>query len=328
MLVINARQVRELLPMKEAIEVDKQAFLLHSAGQTEVPVRQGFEIPGRGSVLFMPAYVKGDIGSVGIKIVSVFPGNLAKGITSVPAQVLLVDCETGVVKALMDGSEITRVRTGAIAGAATDILARRDAAVGALFGTGGQAAAQLEALLCVRPLKEVRVFDLLSDRIAPFIENNRELAARYGAKLTAARSSEEAVDGADVITTVTTAKTPVFDGNRVKRGAHVNGVGSFLPASRELDERLLSRARVFVDNREAVLAEAGDFLIPAAAGDYDLNDIAGEIGDVIAGKLAGRASDDDITVLKTVGYAVLDVVAAQTIYEKAVASGAGAAIDL
>jgi ornithine cyclodeaminase len=328
MLVINARQVRELLPMKEAIEADKKAFLLHSAGQTEVPVRQWFEIPGRGSVLFMPAYVKGEVGSVGVKIVSVFPGNLAKGITSVPAQVLLVDCETGVVKALMDGSEVTRVRTGAIAGAATDILARRGAAVGALFGTGGQAPAQLEALLCARPLKEVRVFDLNTERIAPFIESNRALAERYGAKLTAAGSSDEAIDGADVITTVTTAKTPVLDGSRVKRGAHVNGVGSFLPASRELDERLLSRARVFVDNREAVLAEAGDFLIPAAAGAYDLNDIAGEIGDVLAGKLAGRTSDDEITVLKTVGYAVLDVAAAHAIYKNAAATGTGSEIDL
>ncbi|MDR3164744.1 MAG: ornithine cyclodeaminase family protein [Synergistaceae bacterium] len=328
MLVINAHQVRKLLPMKEAIEINKKAFLLHSAGQTEVPVRLGFDIPGRGSVLFMPAYVKGDIGSVGVKIVSVFPGNLAKGMTSVPAQMLLIDCETGVVKALMDGSEITRVRTGAISGAATDILARRDASAGALFGTGGQASAQLEAMLCARPLKEVRIFDLLPERTTTFIESNRELAEKYGAKLIAAGSSDEAIDGADMITAVTTSKTPVFDGTKVKRGAHVNGVGSFQPTSRELDEHLLSRARVFVDNREAVLAEAGDFLIPAAAGAYDLNTIAGEIGDVLAGRLAGRESDDEITVLKTVGYAVLDVAAAHTIYENAAATGTGTYIDL
>jgi ornithine cyclodeaminase len=177
-------------------------------------------------------------------------------------------------------------------------------------------------------LKEVRIFDLNAERIAPFIESNRELAERYGARLAAAGSSDGAIDGADVITTVTTSKTPVFDGARVKRGAHVNGVGSFLPTSRELDEKILSRARVFVDNREAVLAEAGDFLIPAAAGTYDLNAIAGEIGDVLAGKLAGRESDDEITVLKTVGFAVLDVVAADAIYKKAVAAGTGFEIDI
>jgi ornithine cyclodeaminase len=314
--------------MKEAIECDKRAFLLHSSGETEVPVRPGFELEGRGSVLFMPAYVKGGIDSVGVKIVSVFPGNAAKGLPVVPAQMLLVDSETGMVKALMNGSEVTRLRTGAISGAATDVLARPDARTAALFGTGGQAPSQLEALLCVRPIKEVRVFDALEEKIAPFIEKNQALAERYGARLVAARSSGEAIDGADVVTTVTTSKTPVFDGSRVARGAHVNGVGSFLPASRELDENLLNRARVFVDNTEAVLAEAGDFLIPAKSGRYDLKNIAGEIGDVLTGKLAGRTSDDEITVLKTVGYAVLDVVAAHKIYENALTRGIGLQTDI
>jgi len=328
MLLINAEQVRELLPMKDAIDADKRAFLLHSAGEAEVPVRIGFEIEGRGSILAMPAYVKGDIGRVGVKLVSVFPGNLEKGLTSVPAQVLLFDSETGFVRAMMSGAEVTRIRTGAISGAATDILARRDARTAALFGTGGQAVSQLEAILCVRPIKEVRIFDLLAERISPFIERNSAIADRYGAKLIEAKSSDEAIDDADVITTVTTAKTPVFDGSRVKPGAHVNGVGSFLPTSRELDEKLLQRARVFVDNREAVLAEAGDFLIPAASDDYDLGDIAGEIGDVLAGKLTGRTSDDEITVLKTVGYAVLDVVAASKIYDNAISRGVGVEIDI
>ncbi len=327
MLLIDASEVRELLPMKEAIEADKQAFLLHSAGETEVPVRPGFAMPG-GSALFMPAYVKGDVNRVGIKIVSVFPGNAAKGIPVVPAQVLLLDSDTGEVCAMMNGSEVTRIRTGAIAGAATDILARKDASVGALFGTGGQAVSQLEAILCARPLKEVRVYDALTDRIAPFVEKNMALAEKYGARLVAAKSSDAAVDGADVVTAVTTSSTPVFDGARITRGAHVNGVGSFLPDARELDETLLNRARVFVDNREAVLAEAGDFLIPAKTGAYKLSDIAGELGDVLAGKLDGRTDDDQITVMKTVGYAVLDVVAAYRIYENARKRGIGREIDL
>ena len=328
MLLIDAQEVRELLPMAEAIEADKQAFLLHSGGETEVPVRPGFRIPDRGSVLFMPAYVKGEFNRVGIKIVSVFPGNAAKGIPVVPAQVLLVDSETGEVCALMNGSELTRIRTGAISGAATDILARKDAAVGALFGTGGQAASQLEALLCARPLEEVRISDAFPDRIAPFIERNAALAEKYGARLVAAESADDAIDGADVITTVTTSATPVFDGAKVAPGAHVNGVGSFLPETRELDEVLLNRARVFVDNREAVLSEAGDFLIPAKSGAYDLTNIAGELGDVLAGKLPGRTADDQITVMKTVGYAVLDVVAACRVYENARSRGVGREIEI
>jgi ornithine cyclodeaminase len=328
MLLINAKEVRELFPMKEAIEANKQAFLLHSAGETEVPVRIGFDVEGRGSVLAMPAYVKGDVKRVGVKLVAVFPGNIERGLTSVPAQVLIFDSDTGFVRAMMSGAEVTKIRTGAISGAATDILARRDAAVFALFGTGGQAASQLEAVLCVRAIKEVRVFDVSPDRIPPFIEANRALAGQYGTKLIAAKSPTEAIDGADVITAVTTSKTPVFDGAMVGSGAHVNGVGSFLPDSRELDERLLNRARVFVDNREAVMAEAGDFLIPAASGDYDMCKIAGEIGDVLAGKIRGRSSDDEITVLKTVGFAVLDVVSAHRIYENAVRRGMGVEVEI
>jgi ornithine cyclodeaminase len=328
MLLINAGQARELLPMKEAIEADKHAFLLHSAGETEVPVRTGFELPGRGSALVMPAYVKGDIDTVGVKIISVFPGNPARGLPAVPAQILLIDSATGAVRAMINGTEVTRIRTGAISGAATDVLARKNSSVAAIFGAGGQAAAQIEAILCVRPIREVRVFDPVHERAVSFIESNSELAKRYGAELAAAKSSDEAVDGADVITTVTTSNTPVFDGSLVKKGAHVNGVGSFLPSSRELDEKLLNRAKVFVDNSEAVLAEAGDFLIPAAAGAYDLNAIAGEIGGVLAGKLKGRASDDEVTVLKTVGYAVLDVVAADRIYRSAVLKGIGTEIDI
>jgi ornithine cyclodeaminase len=327
MLVLNASEVRELFPMREAIEADKKAFLLHSSKETDVPVRIRFDLDG-GSVLFMPARIKGDVGRVGIKIVSVFPGNVTKNIPVVPAQVLLVDSKTGEVCALMSGSEITRIRTGAVSGAASDILARKDSSTAALFGTGGQAASQLEALLCVRPIKEVRVFDKAPERIAAFIEANRALAERYGACLKAAASPDDTIDGADIITTVTTSKDPVFDGARVTEGAHVNGVGSFTPTSRELDAKLLSRARVFVDNREAVLAEAGDFLIPASEGLYDIADIAGEIGDVLAGKLSGRTSDDEITVLKTVGYAVLDVVAAYHVYKNAVAKGAGREIDV
>ena len=328
MLLINAKEVRELLPMKKAIEADKKAFLMHSMGQTEVPVRTHFDVEGRGSVLVMPAYVKGDVGRVGVKLVSVFPDNSKRGLTSVPAQVLIFDPETGFVQAMMSGTEVTKIRTGAISGAATDILARRDANVFALFGTGGQAASQLEAVLCVRSIKEVRVFDAVSDKISPFIEANRTLAEQYGASLSAANSPAEAIDGADVITAITTSSTPVFDGTMVKKGAHVNGVGSFLPASRELDEHLLNRARVFVDNREAVMVEAGDFLIPAANGDYNTDKIVGEIGDVLAGKLTGRCSDGDITVLKTVGYAVLDVVAAHIIYANAVARGIGTEVGI
>lgn len=328
MLLLNGAEVRKLLPMKAAIEADKKAFLLHATGETEVPVRPGFTVAGKGSVLFMPAYVKGDINQIGVKIVSVFPGNFEKGIPVVPAQVLLVDSETGEVSAMINGVEITRIRTGAISGAATDILANKEASVAALFGTGGQAVAQLEALFCVRPIKEVRIFDTLAERAEQFVKRNSALAEQYGAKLKMVTSSDEAISGADVVTTVTTSKEPVFDGMKIRKGTHINGVGSFTPDKRELGDELLNRARVFVDNREAVLQEAGDFLIPAQVGRYDPGNIIGEIGGVLSGELEGRTSAEDITVLKTVGYAVLDVVAAWQVYCEALQQGVGTLIDI
>lgn len=327
MLVINSSEVRALLPMKEAIEADKQAFLLHATRQTEVPVRTAFKLEG-GTALVMPAWVRGDIDRVGVKIISVFEGNRAKGLPVVPAQMVLFDSETGEVAAIINGVELTRVRTGAISGAAIEILAREDASVGALFGTGGQASAQLEAMLCARPLKEVRIFDTVRDRIAPFIGAHRELAERHGASLVEASSSDGAIDEADIITAVTTSAVPVFDGARVRDGAHVNGVGSFTPDKRELDEAIIRRARVYVDNMDAVMEEAGDILIPIADGRFSQSAIVGEIGGVLAGTVRGRESASEITLLKTVGFAVLDVIAAVRVYENAVERGMGSRVDI
>lgn len=323
MLILNAEEIRSVFPMKEAIEADKQAFLLHSRGQTEVPVRISFSVQKDDKSQFMPAFVKGDIHRVGIKIVSTFMENPSRGLPVVTAQVLLLDPETGMVCAMMDGTEVTKIRTGAISGAATDILARADAEVGALFGTGAQARSQLEAMLTARRLREVRVFDKNPEWIRAFIERCAPLAESFGTKLAAASSTDAAIDQADVITSVTTSKTPVFDGKRVREGAHVNGVGSYTPNARELDLEILKRSRVYVDNREAVLAEAGDFLIPIASGDYSSGQIIGELGEVIDGKVQGRLTPKDITVMKTVGFAVLDVVAAYRIYTKALEQAKG-----
>lgn len=328
MIVLNAEQVRELFPMKDAIKSNKDAFLLHSSGETEVPVRISFKVKENSTSQFMPAFVKSYVNRVGVKVVSTFPENASKGEPVVCAQVLLLDPEDGTVAAMMNGTEITRIRTGAISGAATDVLARPDAKIGALFGTGGQAMGQLEAMLTVRDLEEVRVYDVLEDRIAPFIERVSGMAERFGVRLVAAKSSDDAIDGADVITTATISKTPTFKGSLVKKGAHVNGVGSYTPDARELDFDLISRASVFVDNREAVFAEAGDLIIPVEEGRYSFDNVKGELGDVLSGKIPGRVSPEQITVMKTVGYAVLDVVAAWNIYNKAVERGIGEKIDV
>lgn len=327
MLILSAQDIREVFPMKDAIAADKEAFVLHSRGETEVPVRISFTVQKDDKSQFMPAFVKGDINRVGIKIVSTFMDNPARGLPVVTAQVLLLDPETGMVCAMMNGTEVTKIRTGAISGAATDILARNDAKVGALFGTGAQAQSQLEAMLTVRKLEEVRVFDKNPEWVKAFVGRCEPLAERFGTRLVEAASPREAVDQADVITSVTTSKTPVFDGKDVKEGAHVNGVGSYTPQARELDFDLIDRSRVYVDNREAVLAEAGDFLIPIGEGKYSAGRILGELGEVLDGNVPGRQSPLDITVMKTVGYAVLDVVAAYRIYTRALELGRGRELD-
>jgi ornithine cyclodeaminase len=256
--------------------------------------------------------------------VSTFSGNTEKNLPVVGATMLLLDPETGLVNALIDGTELTRMRTGAVSGLATELLANEDASVGALFGTGGQAASQLEAVLTARKLKEVRIYDTFPERIKPFIERVSSVAEVFGTRLVAASSSDEAIDQADVITAVTTATNPVFDGSRVNSGAHVNGVGTYVPHKRELDSAIIRRAgKIYVDNMEAIMAEAGDLLIPIKEGHLKKEDISGELGDLILGRTPGRASHNEITVMKTVGFATLDIVIAHKVYSKAIQKGVG-----
>lgn len=326
MLFITANDVKNLFTMRDAIESDRQAFSVQAEGKTLIPVRTNFEVRDGCVSSFMPGFISA-IPQVGIKIVSTFSENIKKNLPVVSATVLLVDPDTGLVSALLDGTEITRLRTGAVSGLATELLAKKDASLGALFGTGGQALSQLEALLTVRKLSEVRVYDKLEDCIHGFIERAKPVAEKYHTTLVAAKSSDDAIDGADIITTVTTTTNPVFDGNKVKQGAHINGVGTFMPFKRELDETIILRAdRIFVDNMDAVMSEAGDLLIPMSEGKFKKEDIAGELGDLISGKVPGRAAPTDITIMKTVGFATLDIVIAYNIYKKAIAEGVGTTI--
>ncbi len=329
MLLLSRDEILSIFSMRDAIEADKKAFVLHSEGRARVPLR--INVPNEaesGQFMFMPAYV-GGLNMAGVKIVSFFPGNAARNIPVVPATVALIDGETGLVSAILEGTTLTQLRTAAISGAATELLSNPHSRIAALFGTGGQAPAQLEALLTVRPLKEVRVFDVDPKRTAAFVKHNQPLADRFGATLVAAESSDQAVDGADVITTVTTSAKPVFDGKSIKPGCHINGVGSYTPTMREIPSDVLARAgRIFVDNREAVLAEAGDFLIPMGEGMFSSDRIAGELGELILGRVKGRTNPGEITVMKTVGFATLDTVTAAAIVEKARAAGAGKEIAL
>lgn len=329
MLVISGEEIRTLYPMKDAIDATKRAFRLFSEGKTHVPLRTNLPVKeNNGQVLFMPAFVGDEKPAVGIKIVSVFVDNPAKGLPAVPSTVLLVDAENGFVKALMNGTVLTQIRTGAASGAATDLLARHDSKVGALFGAGGQAEFQLEAMITARTLEEVRVFDPRIENCRAFIDRIKDREPFSRVRLVAAETSDEAVRGADIITAATTARRPVFSADSVKPGAHINGVGSYTPEMQELDPRLLNLAgKIYMDSIDAVLAESADLINPLKEKTFSRDSITGELGELAAGTKPGRASSEEITLFKTVGIAVQDVVAAEEIFRRAEIHKAGKTIS-
>jgi ornithine cyclodeaminase len=329
-LILKECDISSMITMSDIIEADKEALSIYSSQKSNIPLRSNLNVPEfNGQCLFMNGYAA-PAKALGVKIVSVYPENINKNLTSVPATMVLVDAETGMVNSLIDGTYLTRLRTGAISGLATDILSRKDSKIFALFGTGGQAVTQLEAVLTVRKIEEVRVFDIFKDRAKEFAKKMSEkFSKKFNVKIFAAESSDAAVDNADIITTVTTSKKPVFDANKVKKNVHINGVGSYTPEMIEIPGEILVKAnKIYVDTRDGAVNESGDLITPIKNGLINKEKINGELGEVINGLIKGRENDDEMTFFKTTGSAVLDLVAAQKIYEMAKAKGVGQMVDL
>lgn len=328
LLMLSAEDVRRAVPMSEAIEVVKGAFAQLSTGKAAVPLRTQLPVePHEGITLFMPAYLS-ETDDLGVKIVSVFPRNLDKGLPTIFAIVIAVDASTGCPTAVMDGTYLTALRTGAASGAATDLLARKDARVAAVFGAGAQARTQLLAVCEVRDIKRAWVYDVVRERAEAYVEEMRG-KGRIPADLRVASSPSEAVREADVICTATTSSTPVFNGDELKPGVHINAIGSFTPEMQEVDEATIRRAdKIVVDSREACLAEAGDLIIPLRKGLITEADIYAELGEIAAGLKPGRERDDEITYFKTVGNAVQDVSVARRVLEKARQMGLGQEVEI
>lgn len=318
--VLSSDEIRAVVGMPDAIDAVAAAYRALSGGRAQAPTRLGLNPPG-GVALFMPAYLA-DTGALGAKIVSVFQENPDRGMPSVHGIVLMVDPETGAPMALMDGTYLTALRTGAGSGVATDILAREDARVLTVFGAGAQARTQIEAVRVVRPIEEIRI-------VSRGGSTAKRLAAELqGVETRALDDPEEAVRGADLICCATTSSVPVFPASAVKAGVHVNGIGSFKPDMQEIGADLLLRARVFVDAREAALAEAGDLIIPIEAGIFGEDHIVAEIGEVLAGDAPGRTSADEITCFKSVGTAVQDMAVGLLAVRQAEKRGLGSLVDL
>jgi ornithine cyclodeaminase len=299
--------IKRALPMPKAIEVMREAFRALHGGQVTMPVRLGLNTPN-GLNLFMPAYIAG--GGLGQKVVTVYGGNPVRGLPTIHAVVLLINPETGQPQALVEGTYLTALRTGAVTGLATDILANSQACVLTVFGAGGQAPSQIEAVCAVRPIEEVRIIsrgdsaEMLAMKLAELDPTRHYIA-------TADR--KQAVLSADVIVCTTTAREPLFDGNWVRPGTHVNAVGAYTPQMREVDAVLLKRAIVTVDQREAALHEAGDLLIPIRSGEWQSDQIQADLGELVTGAKHFPYHADRITFFKSDGLAVEDIAAAQAV---------------
>lgn len=322
MLLLNKEDIKKIFSMKDAIEADKECYKLFSEGKFDVPLRAVIS-GSHGNFLFMPAYCE-EMSAAGLKIVNIMPGNTAKGLPASIGQVLLIDGETGVVKALMDGTYVTALRTAAASGAAFDLLGVKDAEVGAMIGTGSQAMCQLEAMLSSRPLKEVRVAARNYEKTKAFVEKAREELSDYGAEIIACEDTNEAVKGADLVILVTVSATPVCSAEYFKSGCTISAVGAYTYEMQELDPAVFAKdPKIYFDSEEAVLSESGDILRPLDDGTLSKEQFTGDIGDLILGKIPGRESDEEIVVFENVGMGALDLFTAAKIYDKAVAEGIG-----
>lgn len=324
MLILRATDVPRALPMAEAIEAVKRAYQALSAGEAEVPLRLSLPVaPYEGVSLFMPAYVHtSQEEALAVKVVSVFPHNVERGLPLIHAAVLVLEANSGRPLALLEGGALTAIRTGAASGAATDVLARPDSRVLAVFGAGAQGRTQIEAVCTVRPIERVWLFDL--DRARA-----EALAAEVVGQgpvpqdVRVAASPREAVAEADVICTATTSRRPVFADEDLKPGVHINGIGAYTPEMAEVPPETVARALVVVDARQAALAEAGDLIQPLRAGRITEAHIHAELGEILLGRKPGRTSPEQITFFKSVGVAVQDVLTARVALRNALEEGLG-----
>jgi len=316
-LNVSEKDIKNYYSMEECMDAVEDAFRLFSQGKVEVPLRtQIRNEEGTGTYLCMPAYCQ-EYDASCVKVLNMFPGNVEKGLPTINAQILVMNTETGVIDGLVDGTYVTQLRTGAASGVAFRLLAKKNCEIGALIGTGGQAATQLEAMLTAKELKEVRVYDLDFERAQNFAESMRKSLAKFPTEIIAVADANEAIDNADLITTVTSSTQAVFDGNKVKAGATISGVGSYQPHMQEIPVELLQRAsKIYFDSQEAVLAEAGDLLVPLDKGEITKDKFTGDIGQLASNDLVGRENDEEIILFETVGIAAQDLMTAKSIFTK------------
>jgi ornithine cyclodeaminase len=315
--ILSEQDVHRLLPMAECIASMEDVLASLERGELYNPLRFIVFPPNqRTGMGLMPAYRAGADSVYALKTIVVVPDNASRGLDSHQGFVALFDGETGVLRALANASAITAIRTAAVSGVATKLLARSDSKTLAILGSGTQGRSHLDAMRAVLPFEHVRAWSRTPGS-ASRLDGVEEVA-----------TAEEAVRGADVVVTATSAREPIVERAWLAEGAHVNAVGSSIPTTRELDTQTMADAALFVDRRESTLNEAGDYLFPMREGAIGPDHIRGEIGELLTGAVQGRTSDMELTVFKSLGLAVEDLGAIETLLRRAEAEGAGVEVDL
>lgn len=322
-LILKESEVRELLSMEDGVTIVEEAHRLDAVGEAVLAPRLALPLGGEvGTYRIMAAALPG-MGTFGLKTLTGVPGRRRPELTYFT--ILVFDGESGGFLGLLPAGHITRTRTGAAGGVAVKHLARADASVLGVFGSGVQARAQVAAIRVVRDIDKVKIFDVVPEAADNFANDLRG----DGVDAEAVGSGREAVVGSDIVTAATTSKEPVIDADWLEPGMHINGVGANSPAKKELAPGVYARGYVVVDYKEQVLMEAGDLIAALEADDgITEDDIAAELGEVIAGSKPGRTDDDQITVFKSVGVAYQDIAAAAHVYKQAVERGMGMEVDL
>jgi ornithine cyclodeaminase/alanine dehydrogenase-like protein (mu-crystallin family) len=315
-LVLDQAQVEELLTMPACIKLMEETLVALARDELYQPLRSVVRPPGaEGFMGLMPAHRGGEAAAFGLKVVCIFPGNPARGLDAHQGAVLLFDGETGEVRAIVNASAITAIRTAAVSAVATRALAREDARTLAILGAGVQAKSHVEALRALHDWDRIVVWS-----------RTRAHAEQLGAQV--ADTAEDALRGADVVCTTTTSREPIVRREWLKEGAHVNAVGSSIATTRELDTATMAAAALFVDRRESTVNEAGDYLFPAGEGAIGPEHIRAELGEVLAGAAEGRRSAHELTVFKSLGLAVEDLACAQFLLQRARELGTGTEVEL
>lgn len=310
---LTAADVRKALPMSQAIEVMKQAFVLLSENKAVIPQRIHLGVPEyKGDVLIMPIYLP-DLDRIGLKAITLFDENAKKELPLIHALITIFNATNGRPLAIMDGSYLTALRTGAGSGIATSLLSRENSQVAAIFGAGEQGQTQLEAICTVRSIKKALIFDTNKTKAEQFA---REMSNQLSILVEVAATNTDLKE-ADIICTATNSAKPVFSDNNLKPGVHINSIGSYKPNKREVPSETIQKAKVVVDHKESCLIEAGDLLIPIKEGIITKNHIMAELGEIISSKKQIRKSEEEITFFKSVGNAIQDLTAANEVIKAA-----------